>query len=303
MTECQRIIDSGFLKEDFFSEEVRDEYRINSEIKKVWAIELDLLRVLIDLCDRYNLRYWVGFGTLLGAVRHKGFIPWDDDLDVWMPREDYDKLLEIPNEEINYPYFLQTTLNDNDYYCAFARLRNSNTTAVLVSGKNHCNNGIYIDIYPIDGQLTDSKKQQKISRHIYGLNVATHAYMYNINPRIVTRFLHRILRLPFISYDHRKVYQKVNNLAKKVSWKEAKKVGIVVFWAYPFERTSFYKDDFEESLCIDFENLKVAIPKGYDRILKILYGDYMKYPPKEDRGLWHNFTFNPDKPYDAMIVG
>ena len=151
MTECERIIKEGGYNDNFLNEEVRDGYLVSKNMKKVWLIELDLLSQFIKLCNKYNLRYWVGFGTLLGAVRHKGFIPWDDDMDVWMPREDYDNLLKYGNSDLRDPYFLQTTLNDDDYYCSFARLRNSNTTGILVSHRNRCNNGIYMDIYPLDG--------------------------------------------------------------------------------------------------------------------------------------------------------
>ena len=300
MTECQRIIEQGFINREYLNQETRDDYLITTEKKKVWVIELDLLRTFIDICKKYSFRYWVGFGTLLGAVRHQGFIPWDDDVDVWMPRADYDRLLEISKDDIPFPYFLQTTLNDDDYYSAFARLRNSMTTGILVSGSNKCNNGIYIDIYPIDGQFNNKTKQKRISRYIYGLNVAAHAYMYNVNPNPVTKALHKFLRFPFIPYDYRRTYKYVNTLARKVAWNSTDTVGIVVFWPYPFEKTTFRKEDFEKSISAKFENLDVQIPAGYDRILTTLYGDYMKFPPLEKRGAWHNFTFDPDRPYNNL---
>lgn len=297
MTECERIIKEGGYNDDFLNEEVRDGYLVSKNMKKVWLIELDLLSQFIKLCNKYNLRYWVGFGTLLGAVRHKGFIPWDDDMDVWMPREDYDNLLKYGNSDLRDPYFLQTTLNDDDYYCSFARLRNSNTTGILVSHRNRCNNGIYMDICPLDG-LDKSKLKQKFrSLYIRILNICAHAYLYNINHSFITRIIHYILRMPFIKFKYKHLYVKVNKLAKKVTWEHAKQVGIVAFWPYEYRRNCFRKDAFSKYKIMPFENIMVNIPIGYDHILSTLYGKYMNYPPVDSRGNWHNFTFEPDMDY------
>ncbi len=301
MTECQRLTESGFISESFLKEETRDEYLISADMKKVWAIELDLLHEFIRICRENKLQYWVGFGTLLGTIRHKGFIPWDDDLDVWMPREDYEKLLSIPANQIDEPYFLQTTLNDTDYYSAFARLRNSNTTGILVSKNNRCNNGIYIDIYPMDG-MEDSLIRQKIkATYIHIKNVIAHAYLYNINPSPITRLINKVMHLSFIRYDYHKTYKKVNKLAASKEWYQAHKVGIVVFNPYSFGKIYYDKDGFSETLSMPFENMTVNVPKGYDKILGILYGNYMEFPPVDKRGNWHSFTFLPDIPYTEFV--
>ena len=300
MTECQRIIESGFLSPAYLSEEIRNDYMITSEMKKVWTIELDLLRFFSELCEKHHLQYWVGFGTLLGAVRHHGFIPWDDDVDVWMPREDYEKLLAIPGKDIPETYFIQTTLNDQDYYSAFARLRNSNTTGILVSGNNRCNNGIYIDIYPLDGMEKNLKKQKRRSEYIRALNVIAHAHLYNVNPHPLTRMIHAVTHLPFAHLNCRWIYTRVNELAGSVDWKDTDRVGIVVFWPYPFEKTNYDKKWFAETISMPFEGMTVNVPKGYDRILTTLYGNYMVFPPVEKRGSWHDFTFYPDIPYTAF---
>ncbi|MBO5568392.1 MAG: LicD family protein, partial [Clostridia bacterium] len=225
-----------------------------------------------------------------------GFIPWDDDMDVWMPREDYDKLLAM-DVRLESPYFLQTTLNDVDYYSSFARLRNSNTTGILVSKKNKCNNGIYIDIYPLDG-LNSNKLQQFLrSKYIRMLNVAAHAYTFNINPSVITRAIHGILHLPFIPYDYKKVYKEVNRLASKIKWDETENIGMVVFAPYAHNHNMFDKADFTDTIWMDFENTAVPVPKGFNNILKTIYGDYMSFPPLEKRGTWHAFTFDPDVAY------
>lgn len=301
MTECERLLENGFISEDFLKEEIRDGYLVSAEMKKVWAIEMDLLREFISLCEQHHLQYWVDGGTLLGTIRHKGFIPWDDDLDVWMPREDYDKLLQIRPEEIPTPYFLQTPLNDEDYYCPFARLRNSNTTGILISKNNRCNNGIYIDIVPGDG-LSKIRIIQKLRAvRIQANNIAATAYVFNVNPNILTRSIHKILHWPIFRYDPRRVFQKINRISSRIPWREAEQVGDVAFSFYPYDRLYHSKKYFETTIQKPFEHMMVNVPGGYDGLLSDLYGDYMTFPPAESQGTQHHFTFDPDHAYNQAI--
>jgi len=115
------------------------------------AIELDIFKAFLKVCKENDLRYFLAGGTLLGAVRHKGFIPWDDDMDVLMPRKDYDRFLEIGQSLLPPEYFLQTRQTDREYPCNFAKIRDSRTTFVEKSLKDRViNHGVYIDIFPLD---------------------------------------------------------------------------------------------------------------------------------------------------------
>lgn len=297
MIECERIISEGIVESDFLKEETKDDYTISGKMKKVWAIELDLLKRFDQICEKHHLRYWAGFGTLLGAVRHHGFIPWDDDMDLWMPRDDYDKLLSL-DLDLEKPYFLQTTLNDNDYYNSFARIRNSRTTGIKVSKNNKCNNGIYIDIYPLDGIGKSPRIHLLKCKYIRINNVLAHAYVFNINPKKIMRLANVVLHLPFVPYSYKSTYKRINRIARKVRWDETDKVGFVVFDPYhEHKKNIFDKKDFDVTVKIPFENLLVPVPAGYDNILKIIYGDYMAFPPVEERGKKHTFVFEPDIPY------
>lgn len=298
MTECERLLQSGFVDEDFLKEEVRNGYRITELQKKVWAIELDLHRKIAEVCEKYSLRHWVAAGTLLGAIRHNGFIPWDDDFDIWMPREDYEKLLSVGEKEFGDPYFLQTTLNDTDYYSAFARLRNSNTTGILnVSKNNKCNNGIYIDIFPMDGAADKESTRKRRNFINHGRNALAHAYMYNVNPSFLARTANKILRFPLVKYDYKKTYAKVNDYARKYKFGETGYVGVTAF-SMSFRRVvAFKKEYFKETVMHRFEFTEVPVPVGFHEILTEKYGNYMEFPPVEIRGAWHEFDFAPDTPY------
>lgn len=116
----------------------------------------------MKVCEKYGLTCWAIAGTMLGAERHKGFIPWDDDIDVALPRKDFQKLIEVAKLEFKDPYFLQTPRSDLGYYSSTIRLRNSNTTGIIVQDKKKkINNGIYIDIFPMDFWPQEEEKQKK----------------------------------------------------------------------------------------------------------------------------------------------
>mgnify|MGYP002110871112 FL=1 len=139
------------LPKNFLEEEIRCGYKISSEMKKVWAVQIDLLEQVKKICKNHGLKYFADSGTLIGAIRHKGYIPWDDDIDLVMMRNDYNKFMEYAKSELEFPYFLQTVYTDKDIMRAHAQLRNSKTTGYMPYEKNRpYNKGIFIDIFPLD---------------------------------------------------------------------------------------------------------------------------------------------------------
>ena len=299
MTESERILKSGIIDSSFLEQQTRDGYLITEKMKKVWAVELDLLHELDRVCREEGLTYWVAYGTLLGAVRHGGFIPWDDDIDIWMPRKDYEKLIQLGKNCFCDPYFLQTTLNDNDYYCSLARLRNSNTTGFFISKNNRCNNGIYMDIFPLD-EIEKSKALQFLkSVKIRFLNFFAQTYTYNSDKSKIEKLLQQLLKVT--GFSNSKAYYRVNYLAQHCISKNPEMIGEVVYSYFPFYIDHFNREDFNQTVLLDFESLKVPAPIGYKRVLENRYGDYMLLPPEESRGKWHSFMFEPDLPYSQVI--
>ncbi len=145
--------------ESLHAEEICGFY-VNEKMKLVWKTELELLKKFISVCEKYNLKYYMAGGSLLGAIRHSGFIPWDDDIDIDMPRDDYNKLLEIAKYEFTDPIFFQTTYTEQNYVRPHAQIRNSNTTAIVSHEKGlYFNQGIFIDIFPLDSVPTNKIKR------------------------------------------------------------------------------------------------------------------------------------------------
>ena len=144
--------------EKFFQEELRSGYLVSEKMKKVWAVELELLDYFDKLCRKHNLQYFVDYGTLLGAVRHQGFIPWDDDIDIVMFRGEYEKLKVIAQEEVCEPYFFQNGYTDSMLW-ALSKLRDSRTTAIeFPDYPVSFHQGIFMDIFPLD-DVSDGTSQ------------------------------------------------------------------------------------------------------------------------------------------------
>ena len=136
------------LQKDFLKEEIRCGHTVSTHVKKVWACELNLLQEFAKVCDKHGLHFWIDSGTLLGAIRHKGFIPWDDDIDVVMFREDYDKLVAIAHSEFKDPYLFQTAYTEKQFVRGHAQLRDTRTTAIIPEEVyKDFNQGIFIDIF------------------------------------------------------------------------------------------------------------------------------------------------------------
>ena len=299
MTECERLIENGTFSHDFFKEEVRCDFLVTTERKKIWAIELDLILQLDRVCAKHNLRYYLIEGSLLGAVRHHGIIPWDDDMDVIMPRKDYETLKTL-KYEFSHPYFLQFPGDDNGYFFSFAKIRNSLTTAIGIPFRyEKFNQGIGVDIFVLDS-VNMNRGEDEYSK-IATLIRQNSAYMRRSNPHPTVEDIKRILEAGHVNPITN--LKDIDYIAQSHNDEDCDHVGLVTSTAYPFRRHVWRKEDFSFSSEMMVEGFRFHVPGGWDAILRTTYGEYMTFPPVEKRGSWHGTTkFHPDKPYTEFTM-
>ena len=296
MTEIQRIKESGIFPKDFFKEEIRNDFLVDSKRKEIWAIGIDLLFHFDEVCKKHKLRYWLAYGTLLGAIRHNGFVPWDDDIDVCMPREDYEKLIKL-SDDFKDPFFLQTPYTDNGYYYSYCKLRNSKTTAFSKNFSyhfcsNNCNSGMSLDVFCID-RWENNVDGEKLYNEIKSLIVNNSTAMKIANPAFAKD--ERVIN--YDGADPIETYERIQQLSKTYIREKTNIVSMPTITAYGFHRDVFRIEDFAESIDHVFEGFQFPIPIGYDRILRTIYGEYKVFPPIEARGKWHSAIVDASIPY------
>lgn len=275
------------LPEGFLDAEIRNEYQITANLKKVWAVELDLLCEFQRVANKYGLKYIANGGTMLGAVRHRGFIPWDDDIDIMMMRDEYDKLCSIASKEFKHPYFFQTEYTDPGSLRFHAQLRNSDTTAILINerdGHFSFNQGIFIDIFPLDAVPDDDKVFESTSKIAmryfnYVHHFASVSYQYNKNnpngKNKIRTLLHTIGKSLF-SFMTRYYYKKYEAICKKYNGIKTQKLSIYC-WGYKYKKLHRCRLDHEETIMMPFEFITIPICKNYDHALTEIFGDWHKF--------------------------
>ena len=294
------------IEDSFYQEEERCGYLISAHMKKVWAVELDLLYQLDRVCKKYGIKYYASGGTILGAERHKGMIPWDDDIDLMMLRDQYD-LLCSHADEFEEPYFLQTFDTDEGYFRGHAQLRNSNTTGVLRSEveKNvPFNQGIFIDIFPLDNVVRNrklwAKQMKRIEKYreqakiLYRTTEGFDAEKASVKRKAA----HLVMPLVNKVYSWRDAYRKFDEECRRYNDIPTKYVAKISYAPYGMKMYD-YRSEFDDTIYLDFEMLKVPVPKGYKVHLRRQFGDYSKFViGTSDHG---ELILDPDTPYKEWI--
>ena len=266
------------------------------DMKPIWAALMEMYDVFSKICEKHNLRYYVYWGTLLGAIRHKDFIPWDDDFDVVMPREDYEKLIEVaPKELPEHLQFLSWKTNPEFYY-VFNKIKHKDENFVETlreQSKLKLSTGLYLDIFPLDGAPSSklgeifywSKRRCLRSVGLFILLIKERRFICKYIPLYILGMLF----FPFYSKvkSSDEMNHEIEKWAQSYPYSDDKKSvycqGDVTFFNPP--------EAFSKAIMMDFcLGRKVPVPHKYDEILRGLYGDYMSLPPEDQRIPKHHFS-------------
>ena len=261
------------------------------QLDKVKVIELNMLKELDRLCRKHGIRYSLAGGTLLGAVRHKGFIPWDDDVDVLMTRRDYKRFCEVCRTELDPAYFYQSHETDPGYYRLYAKLRANNTVfKECVHATHDMHHGIFLDIFPADYTPVDERKRWWHLMQFRFYNTGLSAkYLVPEARTGKRRLLAKLLRIAYAPFTMEFLYRKAQQtLLKYAATKE--KMHTRVFSSTYVERDCFPYGLFEEYTECEFEGSLFMVPIQMDVYLEALYGDYMKLPPEDKRVVHHDLV-------------
>ncbi len=251
------------------------------EIEQLKKRELEILHAFTSFCEANKLRYFMFGGSLLGAIRHKGFIPWDDDIDVCMPRDDYNKLSNMAGTEMGPDYFIQTHKTDPEYLLPFIKIRDNKSVFLELSVLNsNINHGIFLDIFPLN-----SVPESRLKRFFYNLKI----YRYNIpinkkfnlheKESILKRFFKFLIAMP---YNHLSIPELTKKREEFVIRHQYAKSKYLACGLFSFKLV-FNKTDFSSGIEWSFENMNVLVPVNWDNVLKTHYGNYMELPPVEKR--------------------
>lgn len=260
---------------------------IEISLDETRKIQLEILDRVVAFCDAHHINYFLCGGTLLGAIRHQGYIPWDDDIDLMMPRPDYVKFIEHFKIDGLKLYTFQAIKN---YFNPFVKISDTNTVLVE-NGSYHYEIGINIDIFPIDGLPGD--KQEAI-KHVKKVSIYKNALIFKrINQRegrkAYKEALAKLIRFLLTPIPNHFLVSKITELAQKHPFHSSGHAGIVV-WGYGVKEICS-RDVFEKNTRVLFEQKLYNAPLKYQEYLSTVYGNYMELPPIEKRGTHHEFKF------------
>ena len=253
-----------------------------TDLRRLQEVEVEILDEIVRICNKHNLEYFLIGGTCLGAIRHKGFIPWDDDIDIAMPRDDYEKFIDIAIKELKDDYFIQCNKTDKLHYLGYIKIRKNNTTfSNLKDGvKTESHLGFFVDIFPLD--YTNDVNSLSLRINITLAKNLTETMIYKKKYKKFFELRHPLISAIGLPFNIQQLQKIVVSLMKKHNKREHKYVG-VFSGAYFYKKDTFPIDKVFPALYVTFEGKKYKTFNDSRWYLEHLYGDYMKLPDEKDR--------------------
>ena len=256
---------------------------VPKDIARIQEIELSILLAFQETCERLNLRFYLHGGTVLGAQMYKGFIPWDDDIDVSMPRDDYERFLKEGQRYLPNYLFIQSCYTDSSYTLCFAKIRDTRTSLIefALQNRKRLINGVYIDVFPIDGM--QSKKKPLYARMLR--RRIDMSYWDTEPPCLVKRILLSIFIFPFLFVSANKATQLLDGYRKRISTKDSPSVLLINRWYYPVDH--YFPPTYQT---LKFCGHDMPVMRKVHEWLLIDYPNYQKIPPKEEQVPGHRLV-------------
>lgn len=264
-------------------------------MREVQEGSLEILKKIDDICSRLNLKYCLAYGTLIGAIRHKGFIPWDDDVDIMMPRKDYNLFLNYfieHKEELKPLEIINPQVNNK---CPYTISRISDSRYQLdVDNEEDYGIGLFVDVYPLDGVGNTveaySKLKNTSSRFASMCFLSTRQSVKRENTKSALKYIIKFPAFVVAKILGKEFFMnKLYNMADKCDYDNSKYIGCIIWASDDGVRGIFPKEWFDEMIDVEFEGSYFKAPKEYDKVLTHGYGDYMKLPPEKERIAHHYY--------------
>ena len=271
--------------------------RMEFDLKEMHKVQLNLFKRFQAVCREHDLTYFLGFGTLIGAVREHSILDWDDSIDIVMPYRDFDKLLKLPQAVWGSDFFLQTYDSDPAYKKYYAKLRDSTTTLILAEDIDlDMNHGIPINIFPVIHLADSVSERQSQIRNARLYKAITEGKASDLDDSLLSTFVNMFLE---ISSIQQKIKIREHFKNETLKFEDEKTNCCFVLAEKKSLNLVLFKSWFDSAVAWEFEGMQVNIPAGWREWLKLRYGDYMRLPISELQGskISDFVTLNPYKAY------
>ena len=269
----------------------RDEgirYQEVTDIREIQQMELGIMEYIHEICQKIGVKYFLAYGSLIGAVRHKGFIPWDDDMDICMLREDYEKLQDYLIANPDERYEVMSYKNNLNYVYPFMKVQDNQTYLLEEDVRIDSNMGIYVDIFPVDGYEDDSVFKDKMTRLIKKRQLSCYTFKGITNTKSILNSLIRYISvIVFYFTNTNKYIRGIDELAQSRKVDDYELVDYLIY--KDMNKPVWKREWLKQTITGVFEGKEFMIPKNYHEILTSDYGDYTQLPPVELRFSHHDF--------------